>query len=90
MASKPIPGVMTAAVVFMVILMILMYAVFLGPFAWLSWRNMKLHLRYIRENRVARRLFHAHVIILAGCFGMLLNLYLIDLLGRHLWPSIFR
>ena len=88
-AKSSIPGVMPATIVFFVILSILLYVLLFGPFAWFSFRNLKLHLRYIRENRIAKKLFHLQIIILGGALGVLLNLYFVDLLGKILWPAIF-
>lgn len=87
--SKPIPGVLTAAIVFVVVLGVLMNIALFGPLAWFSWRNVKLQVRHLRENRIAMRLFHINTVFFAGCLGLILNAYLIDLLGRQFWPSIF-
>jgi hypothetical protein len=84
-----IPGVETAAIVFLVILGIAMFIAMFAPLAWLSFRNARLQLRYMRENRVARRVFYAQVVVFCGLLGSALNLYLIDVLGRLLWPSVF-
>lgn len=86
---RPIPGAMTAGIVFLVIIMVCMNGIFLGPFVWLSLRNMRMQFRLIEENRVARRILNAQVIVFAGLLGALLNLYVIDLLGRSLWPAVF-
>jgi len=88
-AKSSIPGVMSATIVFLVILSILLYVLLFGPVAWFSFRNLKLHLRYIRENRIAKKLFHLHIIVLGGALGALLNLYFVNLLGKILWPTIF-
>jgi hypothetical protein len=84
-----IPGVESAAIVFLVVLGSIMFAVMFAPFVWLSARNLKLQLRYLRENPVARRLFYVNAVVLCGLAGTLLNLYLIELLGHLLWPSVF-
>ncbi|UCH85553.1 MAG: hypothetical protein JSW50_07665, partial [Candidatus Latescibacterota bacterium] len=90
LSSLPsIPGVETAAIVFLVVLGSIMFAAFFAPFVWMSSRNLKLQFRYLRENRVARQLFHANAVVLCGLSGSLLNLYLIDLLGQLLWPGVF-
>jgi hypothetical protein len=88
-AKSSIPGVMPATIAFLVILSILLYVLLFGPVAWFSFRNLKLHLRYIRENRIAKKLFHLQIIILGGALGMVLNLYFVNLLGKILWPVIF-
>ena len=88
-AKSSIPGAMPATIVFLVIVSILLYVLLFGPFTWFSVRNLKLHLRYIRENKIAKSLFHWQIIILGGALGMVLNLYFVDLLGKILWPAIF-
>lgn len=84
-----IPGVETAAIIFLLILSIAMLVALFAPFVWLSVRNFKLQLRHFRENRMARRLFYAQAVVFAGLIGGLLNLYLIDILGNLLWPDVF-
>jgi hypothetical protein len=84
-----IPGVETAAIVFLVVLGAAMFAALFAPSVWLSMRNFKLQFRYLRENRVARRLFYAQAVVLCGLIGIALNLYLINVLGHLLWPSVF-
>jgi len=88
-AKSSIPGVMSATIVFLMILSILLYVLLFGPVAWFSFRNLKLHLRYIRENRIAKKLFHLQIIILGGVLGVVLNLYFVNLLGKILWPATF-
>jgi hypothetical protein len=89
LTSKPIPAIIPAATVFLLALWILMMTALTGPLAWFSWRNLKLQIRHIIENDIARRLFNIYAVFLVGCFGLLLNMYLIELLGRRLWPTIF-
>jgi len=89
-AKSSMPGVIPATIVFLVILSILLYVLLFGPVAWFSFRNLKLHLRYIRENTIAKKLFHLQIIILGGVLGLVLNLYLVNLLGKILWPAIFQ
>jgi hypothetical protein len=89
-AKSSIPGVLPAIIVFLVILSMLLYALLFGPFAWFSIRNLKLNLRYIRENRIANRLYHLQIIILGGVLGAVLNLYFVNLMGQILWPTISR
>lgn len=89
-AKSSIPGIMPATIVFLVILSILLYVLLFGPVAWFSVRNLRLQLRYIRENRIAKNLFHWHIIMLGGALGVVLNLYFVNLLGKILWPAIFR
>ena len=88
-AKSSIPGVIPAIIVFLIILSILLYVLLFGPVAWFSFRNLKLHLRYIRENRIAKKFFHLQIIILGGALGVVLNLYFVNLLGKILWPAIF-
>jgi len=84
-----IPGVETVAIVFLLVLAVAMFGVVFGPFTWLLVRNVKLQVRHLRQNTVARRLFYAEAVILCGLAGSLLNLYLVRVLGRTFWPSVF-
>jgi hypothetical protein len=86
---QSIPGVETAAIVFLVILGIAMFGVMFAPLAWLSARNIRLQFRHLRRNRVAQRLFYVKAVVLCGLLGSLLNMYLIGLLGHLFWPSVF-
>jgi len=86
---QSIPGVETAAMVFLVILGIAMFGVMFAPLTWLSIRNIRLQVRHLRKNRVARGLFYVNVAVFSGLLGSLLNMYLIDLLGNLFWPGVF-
>jgi hypothetical protein len=86
---QSIPGVEKAAMVFLVILGIAMFGVMFAPLAWLSVRNIRLQVRHLRKNRVARRLFYVNVAVSSGLVGSLLNMFLIDLLGNLFWPGVF-
>jgi hypothetical protein len=86
---QSIPGVETAAMVFLVILGIAMFGAMFAPLAWLSARNIRLQVRHLRKNRVARRLFYVNVAVSSGLLGSLLNMFLIDLLGNLFWPGVF-
>jgi hypothetical protein len=86
---QSIPGVETAAIVFLMILGVAMFGVMFAPFAWLSARNIRLQFRHLRQNRVTQRLFYVKAVVLCGLLGCLLNMYLIDLLGHLFWPGVF-
>jgi hypothetical protein len=89
LTTASIPGVTTVVIYLIIFLGVLLFIAFLGPFAWFSWRNLKLQIRYIKENRSHRRLFYIQMIVFGGFFGYFLNLYLLQLLGQLMWPSLF-
>jgi hypothetical protein len=90
MSSLPaIPGAETAAILFLVVLGLVFLFMFLAPMAWFSWRSTKLHIRYVRENRIAHAALHINLAIIAGFFGSILSMELTRLLGRIIWPSLF-
>jgi hypothetical protein len=86
---QSIPGVETAAMVFLAILGIAMFGVMFAPLAWLSVRNIKMQVRHLQENRIALRLFYVNVVVSSALLGSLLNIFLIDLLGHFFWSGVF-
>jgi hypothetical protein len=84
------PFVMTTFIWILSGLGIVLFLAFFGPSIWMGVRNFKLQLRYYRENRIFRASVNVSTTIFVCLFGALLNIWLINYLGKFIWPSIFR
>jgi hypothetical protein len=84
------PAVFTVFIWLLSFLGIVLFLAFLGPSIWMGVRNFKLQVRYYRENRIFRTSVNVYTTIFVCLVGALLNMWLINYLGRLIWPSVFR
>jgi large-conductance mechanosensitive channel len=89
-AGLSFPFATTAVIWLLLALMVVVSLAFYGPAVWMGVRNIQLQFRYYQENRTFRILTNVVAAFGAGAFGALLNMHLLDYLGRLFWPSIFK
>jgi hypothetical protein len=84
------PHVITAFIWILSGLGLVLFLAFFAPSIWMKLRNFKLQLRYYRDNRIFRTGINVYTSIFVCLVGALINMWLINYLGRFIWPSIFR
>lgn len=83
------PYATTAFIWILLAIGIALFLAFFVPSIWMGIRNFRLQLRYYHENRVFRTSVNVSTGVFVCLFGALLNMWLINYLGRFFWPEIF-
>jgi hypothetical protein len=87
--SISMPWAMTLAIGFLMLFWLLLFAGMLSPIQWMVWRSLNLQLRHLGQNRPLRRAAYLWTAVMGGLFGLLLNMYLVEIVGRTVWPEVF-